>query len=638
MKICKITVLFTFLCFLAFVSPVKAAINFTSTSVSATATLATATFTYNLTTGPSGDSGNYNVQVFPLNKDTGKYQGIYPPATYTIALLPNTSNTGSFSIVVPPGHYGGGKMSLFAAGTNYNGFSQDVAISDLCLTITTTQVKVTAPTLTISPPVVTAGSSQVYLAYTLKVPKGTEQNLWIQAKGTGGFAQAYVAATAFVPSGDPLDDYDEATGIFPVDIYQYTNAVPGVYNLQYGLYNGDFSKTLRYIYPGDNFEIGGSSWIVKANPANYPSLTNALAPVSAAFPGFIGGNEGNDLATLGDAPDATAAHFKILRARGLTVMRVTVDPDKLYSSLVSHTADTTYLDLVDQVVQNILMAGEVPELSLQDMPGGVDQADKEAKLQALDVAWAAKYNGVPILQCVLGEPHDYDWATWKPLATKIATAIRAANPNVPLIIDAEGYSTSLASAVASPPDMTLFKYVGYHAYVSAAALSAENFGGLPVLVEEYHDGGIDYHQALQQKKPAGILAWAWTFPGRDSLNLCVSLNGAEETYTPDGTAILNYYATWLAGGTVAATGVPVTGTGGGTVGVTTGGTGLTLIQVDTEIANYLAAHPVAAGLSKAEVDAEVDAKLAPILTRLTADENAIAQLQKNVNTLLARRH
>ena len=525
--------------------PTFCAVNFTKTVVTASANLALVTFNYDLTTGASGDSGNYNVQGFFLNADTGKYVEVNPGINYTVPILPNTENVGSFSVVVPVGHYTSGKLSLFPVGTNYSAGSQDITVDSLNLTVTTTQTVVSAATLTIGTPVSAPGT--LTIPYTIKTPAGPISGIdvgYLMAKGSGGFVQVAISQSDFKASNDPLDNYNVAAGSLVVDTNKYTNSVPGVYNLQYGIFTNSWALK-QWIYPGTDFEIGGSSWVVKADPAKYPNLAAALLPPSATCPGFIGMNEGNDLASLGSADQFTLAHLKILKSKGATVMRESFDADKMYASLTG--GDNLYFDKVDQLVQNELAAGFVPELQPQDMPTGADPA---GELRAIDVALATKYLGVPVIYGLLNEPHAMDWPTWKTLGTSIAAAVKQANPKAIVVLDAEGYAKSLDAVIASPPDLTIIDLIGWHPYVSAAVVAATNFGALPVYVEEYHDATPEFHQALEKVKPRGIAAWAWNFPGRDSLNLVQSINGALETYTPDGDKILGYYATWMSGAAV----------------------------------------------------------------------------------------
>lgn len=589
-------------------------LNITSSTFSMAAQLATVTVSYAIALDLHSDSGNYNIQIFLKNKDTGSYQTINPGIGTLVALLPGSTNRGSFSVILPIGNYGEGKASLFASGTNYSAGSTDMILPDMLLSVVSTQIKVTAPILSRAPLQFGAGNASAQIPYTVKVPKGKGDSFWILAKGSGGFVQKQLALTDFAPANDPLDDYDIATGLMAVNTVQYNNSAPGVYNLQYGLFTGGWSL-LQWIYPGDNFEIGGSTWVVKADPKNYPDITKALAPASASFGGFIGGNFGNDLASIGDAPLGTAAHFSILASKGITTLRINIDADKMYACLVAPGTETIYADIVDQVVQNMLLAGLVPVVSPQDMPTG---PNAEAKLLALDVALATKYQSAPFMLCLLNEPHGYDWPTWKALASTIAQAVRTAAPSVKIIIDTEGYATDLTACIASPPVDALYDYIGWHPYISLAKLSAATLGGLRVIVEEYHDATPEFHMVLETLKPAGIMAWAWNFPGRDSINLCVSLTGAVETFTSDGNAILGFYSTWLSGAHVQAS-VPVAPPV--PIGGSTAFTGLTLGDVDAEIAKKFATLP-APGLTQAQTDAEIAKAIAalpaaPIPLKLT---------------------
>ena len=70
------------------------------------------------------------------------------------------------------------------------------------------------------------------------------------------------------------------------------------------------------------------------------------------------------------------------------------------------------------------MAGIVPCLAPQDMPAGATAASEDA-LVKLGGIIATKYVGVPIIQDIVNEPHNYGtWAAWKPVAKRVIDAER----------------------------------------------------------------------------------------------------------------------------------------------------------------------------------------------------------------------
>ncbi|BDI33372.1 hypothetical protein CCAX7_54230 [Capsulimonas corticalis] len=554
----------------------SAAVTLSKTNVTATADFAAATFTIEADTALGSAGGNYNVQLFLQNQDTGAYVTVNPGPSVTAAIYPDGSvNTFSFTQALPPGHYGAGKGTLFPAGTNYSGKGAiDFAIPSTNLVISTNHLRVTAPVMTIGAPAAGA-DGKLHVPFTLQEPVAGAQDVWAMVKGSGGFAQIYVhkplaagakpaaGALYLAPATVAGDSIESLAG-------EFVTALParaGIYNLQGGVFNTAWTQLGAWIYPGADFEIGGGSWIVKADPSAYPSVAAALAPLPGrSF--FLGGDFGNAIATKGAAANDTVGNFKLLKASGLKVLRFSFDADKYLGSAL-------YQHRVDQDVQNMLAAGVIPEIGPQDMPSGGSSA-----LQQLDTQLATTYKGMPVILCILNEPHGYaTWAAWKAVAAPIAQAIKGIDPQTTVVVDAEGYSKDMTAASADPIDGVDF--YGWHAYLPASQLTAKAGQGIPVLLEEYNDGSPQFHQALQTiPNLRGVMAWAWTIKGvEDSIGLVKSVDGASFTPTDTGAAILGYYASWIAGQDVAAPAatVPVTngaGTNGtGTSGSVAGGVG-----------------------------------------------------------------
>ncbi|MEO7716341.1 MAG: cellulase family glycosylhydrolase [Capsulimonas sp.] len=532
---------------------------FSKTSVSAAADFATASISVELDTAPGSAGGNYNLQLFLLNLDSGKYVTVNPGPSFIAAIYPDGSvNKFTVSAVLPVGHYAGGKGTLFPAGTNYSGKGAiDFHIDDLALMIATDHVRVTAPYMTLGAPVV-GSDKMLHVPFTVREPVAGAQDVWAMAKGTGGFQQLYVnkpitttpvaGKLYLTPVSEAGDNILQCKGEFKFS----PPAAGGIYNLQGGVFNTGWTQLGAWLYPGADFEIGGGSWVVKANPATYPSRAAALTPLpSRSF--WLGGNFGNAIASKGVAANDTVGYFKLLKASGMTVQRFSFDADK-YLSL------PLYQHRVDQDVQNMLAAGVVPVIGAQDMPAGGVSA-----LKTLDTMLAATYKGAPVILNVLNEPHMYaSWAAWKADAAPIVDAVKAIDPDMLVVVDGEGYSKDMTGASADP--IAGVDFYGWHAYLPASELAAKAGRGIPVLLEEYNSADPAFHQALQTiPNLRGVMAWAWTIQGvEDSIGLVKSVDGASFTPTDTGAKILGYYSTWIAGKDVsapaAATGSTQTGT------------------------------------------------------------------------------
>ena len=518
----------------------NAAVTLNAPTLTAKADLGTATFSLSLPTKAGSDGGNAQTQIFLRNDTTNQFVMVAPPPGTVANVYPDGGGGSlTFSAPLPVGHYSTGKVDLFVDGSNYASLMAEFPVADQHLDITTMQTRVTAPTLTLDGATAPGADAQLHIAYTVKEPKASAQNLWIMVKGNSVFSQAYIAQSALKPGGDPLDDYLTAKGEFVVPM----PSTPGVYSPDSGIFTGNWAL-LTWKSAAVSLEVNrpdGSSWVTMAPASAYPSLSQIMsAPPIPPAPGIIGANFGN-AAVWGNPDNNSPTYFKLLKAKlkGLAFVRVNFGADEYLTPIGRHK--------IQQIKENILAAGLVPLMNPQDMPtGGVPSLVKIAQQMAADSA------GEPVVIGVLNEPHGYGtWASWKPDAQKVVDAIRAINPAQVIVVDAEGYSKDLNAESADPIAGTI---LGWHPYLDPKDLkAAAGRVGTPILVEEYHPGldASTFDAALAAiPNIKGVAAWAWTTPGQDSLPLVKGVNGALMTLTPDGDALAADYAVWATGAKV----------------------------------------------------------------------------------------
>lgn len=522
----------------------------TNPSITARVDMSEVFLDYSLPTAPGSTGGNYNLQLFLQRKSDGGYEQTVPrdakSAPIRIPVFPNGAiNTGTVQVSVKPDTYSGGKAVLFAEGSNFSDPAPVEFAVDTTFTVTTSAVRVKSPIFEAGAPVVGA-DGKVTVPFSIKYP--ADKTLFdpaslpfngfvYQAKGdvteSGGGPSGWVTTDKFVSTTADGDTYMMYQGSFVLT----PTTSHGLKNLQFGLYNQSWSLFM-WVWPGVTFALPG--WVQKADPAQYPPLSKAFD--KGKSPVALGGNFGNALASLGTAANDSATYFSLLASLGLTCVRLNYDADK-------YLTDPIYPDVVDQVVQHMLMAGVVPCIAPQGMPGGTT-AVSEAALVKLAGIVAARYAGVPIIQDVVNEPHQYStWAAWKPVAQKAIDAIKAASPNAQIVVGSENYSADMTQASADPFPAGMVLAYCCHLYDGDPSHAVAHIGAtLPVWVQEYQTPDPAWHRAVSAlPNVIGVAAWAWTTPGQDSLNLVQSVDGAALTLTPTGQSIASIYAAWRTG-------------------------------------------------------------------------------------------
>jgi hypothetical protein len=384
---------------------------------------------------------------------------------------------------------------------------------------------------------------------------------WVMAKGTGGFSQVWADEKNAVDSSDLNNPFKE----IPISLV-LKDLKPGIWNVNFGLFKQSFGNPIEWIFPGLDFEVGGSSWETLAPQRRIPPRLQVIRgkfellngspynfyqgnPSGLQAASFIrGGNYGNAITrTLQPALD-TPGFFTLLAETGCHYIRFNYNPDRYLNERV-------YQNSVDQIIQNIWTAGLYPVIAPQDLPQG-DNIDQRVALgQKLMKMIATKYVGKSVWIEECNEPQEFQsWRDWKPVAEEYVKTIRSIDPHAMIIVPLQFFSKDSAEAAASPiTDVHVDLYDG-HAYVGAGAVK-QAFGpataaGLPLMIGEYGSNDPNYLHQMDQAfqalspSPVAVSPWAFTIKGEDSLPLVQDGSSAELVFTPAGQAIADDYKSW----------------------------------------------------------------------------------------------
>lgn len=625
-------------------------------AVSATADLGEVTFDLTLDTTAASTGANVNVQLFLMRKNDNGFHEVVPRdkdgAPVVFAVMPGGArNRHRVTVRVPKGQYGGGKCALFNTGSNFSGFLTDFGFADLNLSVVADQARVKAPVLEVGParkaPAAAAASATAAAApvdpnspaargtwevpYRIKYPAGQHSDgteFWVQAKGSGGFDQERHWMSQGKPGGDPLDDYRVIEGVFQVSPYE-----DGIVNVQFGLYNGGWQQ-LSWLWPGVDYETR-PDWVVKAPADALPSVADALKP-QGKCPFAVGGNYGNFICT-GSPHPRSVDYFRLLRAAtGVRVLRQNVDPDQWLDS-------GTYRNLADSVHQNMMAAGIVPVIAAQFLPkgGGVGTATaaRVARLEEFcrSVARFYKDRAGAVIHGLLNEPHEVGaaWSAWKPVLERLGRAVKAEAPGMTVWGDLHHWSKDGSGIGTDLPDRAAVDALGWHPYIHAGQLAAQAPPrGFPYVVEEYHDGSREWHQALLDlpEAPIAVMGWAYTIKGQDQIPLVGKVEGAVLELTDVGAGMVSIYdALKQTGKLPAAPAAPAPGSGVSQPGSGASGGGAVPLPppaADPELLQRLsnAEKDAAAGREKDAAQDALDA----------AQEGRLADLERRVVALEAR--
>lgn len=522
------------------------AIKLVNPKFSVTTDLGRATFQWQMDTAPGSEGGAFNLQLWLLHKESGRYVNISPinekGRPLRIDLYPDgTENRGEFTADLEKGSYGGGRCILFVAGSGFSKVATQFPVPDLGLTVATSEVRIKKATLEVDP--IQVRGSEVVIPYRVKIPARFRGNRresaawWLQVKGAGQFRQQWLQAARAEWDTNPDNEY----GLFQGEMVLPLPEKPGLYHAEVMLFNSGW-KMIHYVWPRPQFDVG--DWVQRCPPQKHPSLEAALDRGKAPF--AIGGNYGNALVWTNEPAHNNVGYFTLLRVKvGLKFLRFAFNADRYLES-------PTYRRIVEQVAHNMLLAKVIPVVGPQDLPKGRDMNERIARMEQVAVLLAKTFKGIPHIQDLYSEPHDFKkWEQVKPVHERLIRAVRAINPDGPLCVGLEGWSYDARSASENPlsPDLARNVYYGWHPYrLSPEQLKTNAGHGLPLWLQEYHDARPETHKAMEEIPNLKIVsAWAWNVLGQDRLPLVARARGADFELNARGQQLLSYYQTWWAG-------------------------------------------------------------------------------------------
>ena len=549
-------------------------------SMTATADLGQVTFTYHIT--PTSGNADAGIQMFAHHdeiKSEQKWEPINPVDAsgklIILGLYQNIDNTGTFTVALPKGTYGATRVILFNApdGKNvdmsrllYDTNSDPHAPKiNLHLTVVSAEKRITAPLLDVSSAVTTTaqgnGSYTATFVGAVKVPQGyhpQENGFWVMAKGPAGFAQKWVDMNHAVPGGNSNDSYQK----IPFEL-TVKDVKTGLWNMQFGLFKYGFGDPLYWTWPGTDFAAG--DWVRSAPAESLPPrlrLRNnrfetldgrpydfyAGRPAGHQAVSFLrGGNYGNAIGWTITPLYNRPGYFVLLKGMGCHFMRVVFNPERYF-------AEAIYRDAVDQVVQNMWIAGLYPVIGPQGLMKAdtlAEQIDRSIKLIKV---MALRYKGKPVWMEMCNEPFEVPaWSQWKPVAIKMTRAIREIDPDAFVIAPLEGWGKDGRAAAKDPITEVHVDLYDAHAYIQPEDV-ARNFAddikaGIPLYIGEYGGNNAAYlsRMDLAFQNLHGLMAaapWAFTKYGQDGLPLIADGSTAVLHYTPAGQQIAEDYALW----------------------------------------------------------------------------------------------
>jgi|GEM_PF-5480421 hypothetical protein len=546
-------------------------------SLAARAKLGQVTFTYDIV--PLNRSDDAVMQMY-LNVG-GEWQEFTPAnssGNIVFRLSNNLHCAGTFNINLPKGKYTAYRILLFSAPDGKNAdYSHTIwdSSKEKKISLPTLNIDVLSSAAPIISPIITYppnpseqknpdGRYDITIPAIVKYPKDYVVDgggFWVMAKGSGGFSQVWADAKNAISNGTA----DASFYQIPVN-FVLKDVKSGVWNVQFGLFKPSFGDPIIWIYPGLDFEAGGSAWVSSSPTGRIPPRLKVVdnrftllsgapynfyagSPLSTKAAAFVrGGNYGNAITWTMQPALNTPGYFALLSGAGCHYIRFNYDPDKYLRQRV-------YQDSVDQVVQNIWSAGLYPIIAPQDLPKGDTLEERINQGRRLMGMVATKYAGKSVWIEECNEPHEFStWAQWKPVAESYCKTIRSVDQNAFVIVPFEGFSKDGSGAAASPiTDVHVDMYDG-HAYLDPSKVNSAFAGaikaGLPVLIGEYGSNDPGYLHAMdrvfQQLSPSPMAAspWAFTINGQDSLPLVADGSTAHLVLTPAGQAIANDYSKW----------------------------------------------------------------------------------------------
>lgn len=569
-------------------------------------------------------------------------------------IFPNDIQTYSFSIKPEIGFYDRFRFIFFGAGWTI--LADQMAASGN-FEVVTKQIRVKKPFIEVYGNLAEnpAPDGKLHIPFRIKYPAKTwvpNGGWWAMAKGGGNGASLFrqvwvkyanrvgdnvtIAGNTQVAEGH--DNYWYNDGEFILDIPENV----GLYNLQFGLFDGNWKDPYNWIWPGFDFEVGGDAWVTVCPPDRLPPRLRVKNGQFVRLDGrpydFYAGTKGGDAikavrgGNWGNAYGWTktpalnkSGFFGSLSYMGLKWCRFLFNPDW-------YTEDITYRHRVKDSIGKILVGGLYPLVGPHNLHVNVNSiAERNEKFLELCEMVANDWKGMPIMYAIASEPKELTggWAECKPLWEEAARRVRAIDPDAFIIVPTKGYSkTDTTDEANNLIDPDLVDAYSWHPYVKPDNVYAwlrplleKNVG---VIIEEYGCGALTWQKSLNvemqkmSKLYPNLLAfahWAWTIKGQDGCYMIENGNVANLVLTDTGEMHKSHIQKWNNGEFIAETGTiePPPDGGSGGIGNTNpddgSGTGSTIdlskyytkLEIDQKFANIPKIY------SKEEIQAMIDA-------------------------------
>lgn len=421
----------------------------------------------------------------------------------------------------------------------------------------------------------------------------------------------------------------------PISFPPPTAATPGQFSLDIGFTTED-GVQLAWYWKVWTFTIG--QWYTQCPADKRPLLANSLKPIGKALTTY-GVNTGTGLAFKESATDWDNKFYQSIKAQGIFQHARINAP--IYDILKGADYELQKGNL-DSPVQNALLAGLTPILTVQDLHAAIGQdASGAAIFVDLTVDDLKKWwtivanlynssgnNGLHyVIYDLLNEPHQFPTTeAWLPVAKNLCTLIRGIDPNAYIIVPGANYEESVQELSTHWSELSpLANALSAHPYVAEpnlAAAIADN--GVPLWIGETQPGDVwdapnlatqsdvsTWIGDLEAAKPVGVLLWTADPNAAWEQKPLYNFNGSVLVPTQEGQWLLNEIkARQETGAAYVAPPPPPTADE------------ILQAKIDAEVAAQLAKlppTPMQGGLTQADVQALVTPLITPLITQMLAE-------------------
>lgn len=342
-----------------------------------------------------------------------------------------------------------------------------------------------------------------------------------------------------------------------------TTDTPGQFSLDVGMAGQD-GTTLAWYWKVWTFTIG--QWYTQCPADKRPLLSDALKPIGKAATTY-GVNTGTGLAFKESATDWSVAFYQSIKAQGIFQHCRINAP--IYDLLKGGDYELSKGNL-DSPVQNALLAGLTPILTVQDLHAAIGQDASGAAIfvdltiDDLKKWWtivanlylSSGNNGLPyVIYDLLNEPHQFPTTeAWLPVAKDLCALIRGIDPNAYIIVPGANYEESVLELSTHWSELrSLANAISAHPYVTEPNLAeaiADN--GVPLWIGETQPGDVwnapnlstqadvsKWIGDLEAAKPVGVLLWTADPNAAWEQKPLYNFNGSALVPTAEGQMLLN---------------------------------------------------------------------------------------------------